>query len=212
MKNVYFRIMTATITIDLISDIICPWCYIGKARLERAIEQSEGAYQFRLRVKPFLLYPHIPKGGITRDELKTTGRPGWGRLVRQEAEEAGVVIDYRKIKRIPNSLEAHRLLYLVEEDGLQYQLAKAMFRRYFEEGGEVEDREALGKLAKGVGVDDGTIGRFMGTEDGAMEVEGLIHSYKADNIAAVPVFVFNGEHKISGVQPEKRLLRIFSRL
>ena len=130
------------VTIDIVSDIICPWCYIGKARLERAIASVADQVEVTVNMRPFLLYPQIPKGGVEKATFKSVSKPGLGAALREEAAKENIVIDYRKIDRVPNTLEAHRLMHLCPAEK-RNELGKILFRKYFEEGLDMEEEQVL---------------------------------------------------------------------
>ena len=193
-------------------DVICPWCYLGHAHLKKAIAERADQYPFEVSFKPFLLYPHIPESGIAKQDFKTHRRPGMGRLLLQEAESVGLEIDYKKIEIIPNSLEAHRFLYLLPELEEQLAFGERIFEAYFSEGLDVGDKEVLLDLALESGINTSSIGKFHTTEEGAKEVETLITQYREEGISAVPGFRFNDEHLIQGVQQSSAFVRYFDRL
>lgn len=199
------------VTIDIVSDIICPWCYIGKARLERAIASVADTVEVTVKMRPFFLHPHIPKGGLPKDHFKNTRKPGMGKALRDEAAMENIVIDYSKINRIPNTLEAHRLMHLCSSDK-RNELGKVLFRKYFEEGQDMEDESVLSSAAKEVGVSEDIINQFLETTDGATEIESEIAALKEDGIRVVPSFILNGEHVVVGAQPMENFQRYFSRL
>ena len=203
--------MKKQITIDIISDIICPWCYIGKARLERAIEMVKDDIEVNIKMRPFLLYPHIPVGGVPKDHFRKVSKPGMGSTLREEAAKENIVIDYRKIDRIPNTLEAHRLMFLCKEETTKNELGKVLFQNYFEEGKDVEDQEVLVAAAKNCGVSEAIIQQFLETTDGAAEVQEEIRYLKEEGISAVPSFILNGEHLVVGAQRMEHFQRYFSR-
>ena len=204
--------MKKQITIDIISDIICPWCYIGKARLERAIATFKEDLEVKISMRPFLLYPQIPVGGVEKEQFSKLKKPGLGALLREEAAKENIVIDYRKIKRVPNTLEAHRLMYLCKEDAVKNELGKVLFRMYFEEGKDVEDKTVLTVAAKEAGLSDTIIQAFETTTVGAAEVQKDIAYLKEEGISAVPSFIMNKEHLIVGAQPMRNFERYFSKL
>jgi len=204
--------MKKQITIDIISDIICPWCYIGKARLERAIEAVKEDLEVSITMRPFLLYPHIPVGGVAKEQFSKLKKPGLGILLREEAAKENIVIDYHKIERVPNTLEAHRLMYLCKDDGVKNELGKVLFRMYFEEGADVEDKKVLVAAAKEVGLAEEVIQQFETTTVGAAEVQADIAYLKEEGISAVPSFIINKEHLIVGAQPVRNFERYFAKL
>ena len=204
--------MKKQITIDIISDIICPWCYIGKARLERAIASFKDDLEVIITMRPFLLYPHIPVGGVEKEQFSKLKKPGLGTLLREEAAKENIVIDYRKIDRVPNTLEAHRLMYLCKEDAVKNELGKILFRMYFEEGKDVEDKTVLLAVAKEAGVKEEVIQQFETSTAGTEEVQADIAYLKEEGISAVPSFIINKEHLIVGAQPMRNFERYFSKL
>ncbi|MDW3647041.1 MAG: DsbA family oxidoreductase [Bacteroidia bacterium] len=204
--------MPKKIKIDLIMDVICPWCYLGHAHLKKAMAERAGEYPFEVSFKPFLLYPHIPETGIAKQDFKTHRRPGMGRLLLQEAESVGLEIDYKKIDLIPNSLEAHRFLYLLPDYEEQLAFGERIFEAYFSLGQDVGDKEVLLDLALESGINTHSIGKFHTTTEGAQEVEELIQQYREEGISAVPGFRFNDEHLIQGVQQSSAFIRYFDRL
>jgi len=199
------------VTIDIVSDIICPWCYIGKARLERAIASVSDTVEVTVKMRPFLLHPSIPKGGIPKDSFKSVKKPGLGNALREEAAKENITIDYRKIQRIPNTLEAHRLMYLCPPEK-RNELGKILFQQYFEQGKDVEDNQVLEEAAKQVNLPENIISQFLNTTAGAAEVQAEITALKEEGIQVVPSFILNGEHVVVGAQPMENFQRYFSRL
>lgn len=199
------------VTIDIVSDIICPWCYIGKARLERAIASVSDTVEVTVNMRPFLLYPTIPKGGLPKENFKSVKKPGLGNALRAEAEKENITIDYRKVQRIPNTLEAHRLMYLCPPEK-RNDLGKILFQKYFEEGQDVEDNQVLSAAAKQVNLPNAILSQFLETTDGTAEVQAEITALKENGIQVVPSFILNGEHVVVGAQPMKNFQRYFSRL
>lgn len=202
----------ARLKVELISDIICPWCYLAKARLERVEAMlKEQDIVLEIRLAPFQLYPHIPPGGVPKADFAKFTKPGMGRSLRSEAAEENIKIDYKKIERIPYSLEAHRLLWLIKDAKTQYRLAKALFHFYFEEGGDVENHQHLQKLAEKAGVAQALIQQFLSTKAGHQEVVNYIQGLKDRFIMAVPTFILNEKFTIPGIQPADTMCQYFLR-
>ncbi|MFK8007151.1 MAG: DsbA family oxidoreductase [Saprospiraceae bacterium] len=199
-----------TVHIEFISDYICPWCYIGKARLERVKEILKDEINLDIQVSPFLLYPSIPKGGVDKSVFSKKSKPGMGRSLRDEAKSEEIEINYKNIDRIPNSLEAHRLTWLVEP-ALKYELAKIIFHTYFEEGKNIEETNFLIKQAKLVGVNKNILKKFSSTDEGKIEVHLEIQQAKEAFISVVPSFRLDQKFLIPGLQSvevlEKYILR-----
>lgn len=199
------------VTIDIVSDIICPWCYIGKARLERAIASVSDRVEVTVKMRPFLLHPSIPKGGIPKENFKSVKKPGLGNTIREEAAKENITIDYRKVQRIPNTLEAHRLMHLCPPEK-RNELGKILFQQYFEQGKDVEDNQVLTEAAQQAHLPEDIISQFLTTTNGATEVQAEIAALKADGIQVVPSFILNGKHVVVGAQPMENFQRYFSRL
>src|SRR6202047_3415022 len=125
-----------TLTVDVISDVICPWCYIGKRRLEEAVA-AFGQHDVRVRWHPFQLNPHMPKEGMNRKEYRTAKFGSWERSLALDAQVAeadrgeGIPFSFDRIMRIPNTLDAHRLVELADTEGVQDGVVEAVFRAYF---------------------------------------------------------------------------------
>lgn len=200
------------VSIDVISDIICPWCYIGKSRLTRAIEQVADKVEVTTRFRPFQLYPHVPKGGLPKSAFAATKKPGLGSALKEAAMEEGLTFNYKDIERIPNTLEAHRLMYFCEDAIQQNALGMALFESYFEKAEDVESPEILANLAKKIGLKHENINKFLHSDDGASIVTAEIQALKEEGISAVPSFLINGQHLVTGLQPLRNWVRFFGRL
>src|ERR1035438_154294 len=123
--------------VDVISDVICPWCFIGKRRLEKAIAALDGHHEVRVRWLPFQLNPTMPKEGISRKEYRTKKFGTWERSLELDAQIAaagkteGIVFASDRIERTPNTLDAHRLIWLADQQGVQDAVMEALFVAYF---------------------------------------------------------------------------------
>src|SRR5262245_61026807 len=130
--------------VDVISDVICPWCYIGKRRLEKAVAAVDGPV--KVRWLPFQLNPAMPKEGVSRREYRTRKFGSWERSLELDArvvavgEAEGIRFAFDRIERTPNTLDAHRLIGLAEKQGVQGAVVEALFRAYFTEGRDISNR------------------------------------------------------------------------
>lgn len=167
--------------------------------MERVRKSLEGKINLEIDVKPYVLYPQIPSGGLPKEVFAQKVKPGMGRSLRTESEKEGIVVRYKNIERIPYSLEAHRLTWLVESS-LKYELAKRIFHGYFEEGQDIEDHDFLIEQAKAVGVSKKTIGIFFSTDAGEKAVNDFIQNAKEDFVTVVPSLRLNGKILIPGLQ------------
>ena len=190
-----------TVQIEFISDYICPWCYIGKARLERIRDSLKNEIDLEIEVVPYLLYPFIPIGGVEKSVFAKKTKPGMGRSLKVEAQLENIEINYKNIQRIPNSLEAHRFTWLIASS-LKYEFAKRIFTSYFEKGKDIENHDFLIEQAKTIGVDQTTIGKFFSTNDGKEEVEQAIQNAKNNFVTVVPSLRLDHSFLIPGLQSD----------
>jgi len=204
--------MKKKVTIDIISDIICPWCYIGKSRLMRAIEQVSDDFEVTTRLRPFQLYPNVPKGGLAKEAFPATRKKGLGSALKAAAEEENITFNYKEIKIIPNTLEAHRLMSLCADNDLNNALGMALFVSYFEKAEDMEDPLVLARIARDTGLAKAKIDQFLHSNIGEEEVQAEIKALKADGVTAVPSFVLDDDLLVMGVQPVNKWLRFFQRI
>jgi len=159
------------ITIDVISDVICPWCYVGKRRLEKAIP----GFDVRVRWLPFQLNPQMPKEGISRKEYRTAKFGKWERSLELDAkmlaigEAEGIRFAFDKIERTPNTVDAHRLIWLAEKQGVQDAVVEGLFRAYFTEGQDISNRRTLLDVVAEAGL--GRAEAMLNGDDGFEESE-----------------------------------------
>ena len=197
-----------TLPIDVVSDVVCPWCFIGKRRLEKAIAlKPEIAVEVRFR--PYFLNPWVPREGISRDEYLTTkfGSPERYRANAQRvaaaaaAEGLNYVID--GIKRQPNTLDCHRLILWAGDDAAR--VKQRLMDLYFTEGGDLTDREVLVKAAADCGLDAELIRQRLAGEQDVERVTQEAEQAKEAGIDGVPCFIFGGLLAVSGAQAPEHL-------
>lgn len=191
-----------TVHIEFISDFICPWCYIGKARLDRLQTKLETEIQLQIVTRPFILYPFIPKGGLPKEVFAKKTKPGMGRSLKYESEIEGVQLNYRHIERIPNSLEAHRLVWLSRQEAAHYSLAKQIFADYFERGQNIEDYGYLMSMASQMGVSQKVQEQFSNSQEGEEEITEYLKQIKEEFVSIVPSLRLDGKFLLPGLQPE----------
>lgn len=188
------------VKVEIISDYICPWCYLGKTRLEKLQEKLKDEIQLNLDIKPYILYPHIPIDGSPKKEFANRTKPGMGKSLRAEAKIEGIEINYKLIDKIPSSREAHRLTWLITEAQQKYLFAKTIFYNYFEKGDDIGDKSYLLALAKVLQIDKNIIVAFENSTKGAKEVEQSIQESKEEFISVVPSLRLNNQFMIPGLQ------------
>ena len=153
------------ITLDVLSDPICPWCYIGKANLDRALEARPN-HALTIQWHPFQLNPDMPARGMDRREYLETKFGGKDNAVRvysqiaEAAEAAGSNIDFGAIKRTPNTIDAHRLIHWAGLEGRQTPAVSRLFKAYFQDGQDIGDRDVLLDIGEGIGMDRETLTRL----------------------------------------------------
>ena len=193
--------------IEIYSDVVCPWCYIGKRRLERALDQLNGAAPARITWRPFQLNPTMPKEGMDRTtylEAKfgslDTFRQSEKHVLTAGAAER-IPFAFEKVTRTPNTFMAHRLIWYAEQQGRQDAVVESLFRGYFEEGADIGVPSTLVQLADRSGLSVEAVERFLQSDEGIEEVKAEEAAGHRLGIRGVPYFVLNQGYVISGAQP-----------
>src|SRR5271165_3053420 len=199
------------LVIDIVSDVVCPWCYLGEKRLDAALEQEPQPVAVRWR--PYQLDPTIPEGGLDRAAYmeKKFGKSGrlqaaHDNLVRLGAE-VGLPFAFDKIKRAPNTLDAHRLIRWSASAGVQPLVVDRLFRAYFVEGRDIGDRKVLIDIAGESGLDAGLVEDLLEQKADADAVRREIAEAQAICVTGVPFFIFAGRLAIPGAQDSGMLRR-----
>lgn len=192
--------------VDIYSDVACPWCYVGKARFERALAAFVGA-PVEIRYRPFQLDPSAPKAAVPMLEYLHRRFGPRARAMADNmiatARAEGLVMDYERGLSV-NTLDAHRLLRLAEHEygaDVQQALAARLFEAHFSEGRNVGDIDVLSTLAADAGMDEGRARAYLSSSEGMSEVVREISEAREFGITAVPTFVFDQKYAISGAQP-----------
>ena len=193
------------VTIDVVSDVVCPWCFIGKRRLEKALALKPDI-PVEVRYHPYFLNPWVPADGMSRDEYLTTkfGSPDRykqiaGRVAAAAADE-GLTYAVDKMKRQPNTRDSHRLILWAQALGKAPQMKQRLMDLYFTEGADLSDREVLVKAAADVGLDAGEVRRKLASDEDVAQVEQAANAAKDAGIDGVPTFIIGGVAAISGAQ------------
>jgi predicted DsbA family dithiol-disulfide isomerase len=192
------------ISVDVISDVICPWCFIGKRRLGKAI--AEYGAQVTVSWHPFQLNPAMPKEGISRRDYRIAKFGSWERSMELDAniiavgKQEGIHFNFDRIERTPNTLDAHRLIWLSKEDSIQDAVVEALFQAYFTDGRDISNPKTLIDVVVEAGLDrvkaEAVINGNEGVEalQEADELSGRYH------VQGVPFFIVNGKITLSGAQ------------
>ncbi|MEQ8424357.1 MAG: DsbA family oxidoreductase [Cyclobacteriaceae bacterium] len=203
------------IKVDVVSDVVCPWCYIGKRRLEKAISELKDEFDFEVNYLPFELNPNMPKEGKNQEEyltIKFGGPERYKQLtdnVTNIAEEEGLRFDYNKQQISPNTRDAHRLIWLASQEGVQHAVKEALLKAYFEQGVDLTKKENLLELVTAAGLDRDTAATMLDSEDGLVEVEYLESLSRERGVSGVPFYIVNDKYGISGAQPSSSFVSAF---
>jgi predicted DsbA family dithiol-disulfide isomerase len=195
-----------TVSLDIISDPICPWCYIGKANLDAALAAVPD-HPFVIQWHPFQLNPDMPAEGMDRRaylETKFGEKQAASRAytpVIEHAESAGLTINLEAISRTPNTLDAHRLIHWAGIEHSQTAAVDALFRAYFVDGRDIGDQEVLADIADSIGLDASMVLRLLASDADRDDIRKRDASSRDMGITSVPTFIVAGKHAVPGAQP-----------
>lgn len=205
------------IRLDILSDIACPWCYVGKAYLDRALE-AHADHPFTIEWHPFQLNPEMPKDGMDRRsymEAKFGGKEGAVRAYAplvQHAERAGVELNFDKIAKTPNTLDAHRLIHWAGLEGRQTPMVAALFRALWRDGRDVGDADVLADIAGEVGLDRAMMRRLLEGDGDVDDIRARDAHARERGVTGVPTFVIANQHVLQGAQPTETWNEIIEEL
>jgi predicted DsbA family dithiol-disulfide isomerase len=206
------------LVVDVVSDVVCPWCYIGKRKLETALAElavREPELAVVRRWHPFQLNPDLPADGIPRQAYLEAKFGGGVRAadiyarVKRVGIEVGIAFDFDRISRQPNTLDAHRLIAWAQQRGdanTTDSLLERLFRAYFIEGLLLSEREELVRIASDVGLREDQARALLVSTAGRADVEAEDREARAVGISGVPFFIFNGKTAVSGAHDPPTLL------
>ncbi len=205
------------IRLDIFSDPICPWCYIGKARLQRALEARPN-HPFQVQWHPFQLNPDMPQEGMDRREYleaKFGGKDGAIKAylpVATEAEGSGLEINLEAITRTPNTLNAHRLIHWAGLEEKQNAVVDRLFKAYFVEGKDLGDPEVLAELAAEAGMDRDVTARLLASDADRDDISARDADARVKGVNSVPTFVISNQHVVPGAQPADLWTRVIDEI
>ncbi len=194
------------IHLDIFSDPVCPWCYIGKAHLDRALE-ARGDHPFEIEWHPFQLNPDMPPGGMDRASYLEAKFGGKDRAVaiyarvEAAAREAGLAMDFGNIPRIPNTMDAHRLIHWAGLEGKQTLMKAALMRAYWRDGRDIGDLDTLADIAGEVGLDRAVMARLLASDADHDAIAARDAHARERGVNAVPTFLIANQYVLSGAQP-----------
>lgn len=201
--------------LNIVSDPVCPWCYIGKTYLDRALEQFPD-HPFEIEWYPFQLNPDMPKTGMDRHEYlenKFGGKDGALQVyapILERAEAAGLEIDFAGIKRTPNTLDAHRLIHWAGLEGRQTAAVSSLFRAYFNEGRDIGSLEVLIEIALSIGMDAEMVRRLFETDADVRDTQTRDSNARERGITGVPTFIIANQHVLAGAQPTELWVQVIN--
>lgn len=193
------------IRLDIFSDPVCPWCFIGKANLDRALEGA-AEHPFALEWQPFQLNPDLPPEGVDKRSYLAARFGGEGKVdeiharLHQIARDNGVELDPDKPQRLPNTLDAHRLIHWAGIEGKQTPVVSALFRAYWQGGRDIGDRQVLTEIAEAVGMDGAAVARLLASDADADDIRARDADARAKGVTAVPTFLIDKRYVVQGAQ------------
>ena len=206
----------ARVHIDVVSDVVCPWCYIGKHRLERALTLTPDTAA-EVEYRPYFLNPWIPREGIDRKNYLETKFGSVARYdaiaerVAAAAAAEGLTYEPKKMTRQPNTIDCHRLILWAKNGADPARVKQRLMELYFAEGADLSDRNVLVRAAKGCGMDGDIVRRLLAGEDDVARVTSEANAAKEAGIDGVPTFIFDSSLLLTGAQPPDYLATAIAR-
>ncbi|MEM7017150.1 MAG: DsbA family oxidoreductase [Pseudomonadota bacterium] len=194
------------LTIDIVSDVVCPWCVIGSRNLATAIEEVRDEIQVDTTWKPFELHPHIAPEGAERKSFTQqkfgdvdAARSRYAQIAEM-GKEVGFTFNFGKCPVVPNTFQAHRLMWYAEQQGCQDEISERLFVAFFVDGRNVGDIDELIKIGIEQGLEAEALEAFMRGDEAAKLTRDELTHYREEGIYGVPTFIVNGKYQITGGQ------------
>ncbi|MQP77185.1 thioredoxin domain-containing protein [Stenotrophomonas sp. MYb238] len=205
--------------IDIWSDVVCPWCWIGKHRFQRALAlMGDKAPQVEVRWHPFLLDPDAGTTPVPLRQAYAAKFGGAGRVEQMlaqtqgTAQAEGLPMDFDRGQVRVTTLPAHRLLWLAGREGVQEQVGEALFRAHFEHGRNLADPQVLAEAAAAGGIAAGRVEALLASDEGLAEVRAGLGQAQALGIQSVPTFVIDGRYAVQGAQPPEVIAQVLAKV
>jgi predicted DsbA family dithiol-disulfide isomerase len=208
---------TQPIKLDIMSDPICPWCFIGKAYLDKALSAHPN-HPFLIEWHPFQLNPDMPANGMGRREYLEGKFGGKEAAVRayapvvESAKTAGVAIDFEGMQRTPNTINAHRLIHWAGIEGRQTAAVSALFKAYFTHAHDIGDPDVLIDIAKSVEMDGDVVKRLLDSDEDLKLIQDRDKHSRKMGINSVPTFIIANQHAVPGAQPPELWAQVIADL
>lgn len=201
------------IQIEVYADVVCPWCYIGEKRLQKALVKRPDLAVER-RWHPYQLRPEMPDGGLPWHEFAVDKFGGEDRMqvafahVSAAGHQDGVRFDFDRVASAPNTVDAHRLILHAAEYKRQWRVAEALFEAYFSKGANLNDHEELVRIVLGAGLDANKVRAFLKSSEAVDEVWAAQNEAARLGVTGVPFYVFDGSYALSGTQPVEAFTQV----
>ncbi|MFD3001830.1 DsbA family oxidoreductase [Pontibacter toksunensis] len=208
------------IKIDIVSDVNCPWCYVGEQRLNKAMGEANESYDFDISFRPYELNANIPQEGVDRLEyFKKAYGPNivsqidaMNQRLKDAGSPEGIEFNFDKLTTVNNTFKGHRLIWLAGELGVQEAVAHALFYNYFTEGKNMNDTAVLTEIGMANGIPAERLEGFFEGEEGKKEVREMEQWAQASGITGVPAFIINDKYLVSGAQPADTFHQVFAQV
>lgn len=201
-----------TINIKIASDVVCPWCLVGKKELEIAMEQLKDEFRFEVQFLPFELAPDMPLEGADFREHITSKYGDWNlflersKYLEERGKTLGINFSIKDLGRTPNTFLMHRIIQFAYQSGIQSQVKEAYMRAYFEDLIDLSNVETVIDIAAKNGMDEEQVRILVNSTEGEKEVRALQDNIRALGISGVPFFIINDQYGLSGAVPAKDLV------
>ncbi|QDL92938.1 DsbA family oxidoreductase [Paroceanicella profunda] len=204
------------ITLDIISDPICPWCYLGKAKLDRALDAAPD-HPFDIRWRPFRLNPDMPPEGADRRAFMAAKFgaeqfEAMNRRLREAGAEVGIAFEFERITRTPDTTNCHRLIRWASVTGNQTLVVDQLFRRYFREGQDISELPVLVEIAEQAGMDGEVILRLLTGDTERAEIEKENATAREMGVTGVPTFLIGGKYVLQGAQESETWAQVIEQM
>ncbi len=210
--------MKKTINIKIASDVVCPWCLVGKKELELAMQELQNDFHFEVQFLPFELDPNLPESGVDFKPYITNKFGDYDRFIQnanmlvERGKNIGLDFNFPAILRSPNTFNLHRIIQLAHQFGIQAQVKEAYMKAYFEQGIDLTDENNVVEVAVKAGLDEEHVLNLLRSDDGKNEVEMVQESVRSMGITGVPFFIINDQYGLSGALPAKQFVQAFKEL
>jgi len=206
-----------TLKIDIVSDVVCPWCVIGFRNLKKAMEELKSELDFEISWKPYELHPEIPQEGYDKklymlQKFGSASNKSRYDEITKIGESLNFNFNFSKTERIPNTFMAHRLMWKSEEYNLQTELSEALFTAYFTDGLDIGSKEILAEISESVGMNKNEILNFLNSDEGGQETADLEMNFIEKSIGAVPTYFINDKYIIQGGQEPETFISFLRKI